>query len=1007
MIRLPRRPRALFDSLCALLALACAALCPLRADAALRYGQDDGLPSAQVQSLAVDSRGFLWVGTQDGVVRFDSHRFQQIDVDAGLSPPDPHVRRMLAVPGAVYLATRSRLLRFDLATERLQQVTAVQGEIVGIYALTADAAGWIYAGTETGQLYRWQDAPAPPPLQPLALLDAEGRPWTEPLAINGLSSGRSALWLATLRGVYALDTDRLRLRFQPLDLPQVADGRAHVSALHEDARGALWVGFWNDGLARFDPASERTEWFHPSLGNSGALRATSVHSLLERGERLYVGSNRGIAVFDQACGCLRGLNLPEWEVREGSGVIITSLAAEAEGDGLWAGVWGSGLARFSDFDEAFERQVPVEGRSDALGHPMVSALRVDPRGRLWIGTYGSGVHWVDPAQRIEGQHWPLQRLAFGARRIESRFIWHLRELEASMLIGSGFGLFRAEGSRLVEVDPELQSVRTSFDLGDGRLLIGSAWGLFVDTSGGVLPPKRVVLDDVGTRAVWSIQRWREEIWLGTDRGILRLDSALRPLGAVAIGNAPEALPGAVVWVQKFDATGRLWLATSGGLVSVPADATTPRFERQPRLVEAGVRSVGSIEFDAAGGLWLGSPRGLLRYHPLRNELDLIDSQDGLLSSQQNVGASASDGERLYFGGIGGFVAFRPDAVPPRRVSLRPAVVKWRLGQGPWQPRNGAIPLDHAHAPLQVEFSAFHYARPERVRYAYRWLPEEVEFTELGDAHSAVFSRLPPGQHRLELRVRLEGPHSATADAMVLQVDVATAWHQTLWARALMATLVVLAWWGFHRMRLRQSYRYAQGLERTVGERTRELNVAKEALEQANALLRLQVAMDPLTGLANRRALFDAIEDQHQRPRVAGVLLIDLDHFKRINDRFGHAVGDAVLVDFAGVLQREVRRDCLCARYGGEEFLVMLDDASLVSLSGLAERLVADVRARRVQLEGHPPLAYTISIGVALADPDEPVEKVIQRADQALYAAKNGGRDRWRLSAGQGADAGEP
>ncbi len=118
MIRPPRRPCSLFDWLCPLLALVCSALCPPRADAALRYGQDDGLPSAQVQSLAVDSRGFLWVGTQDGVVRFDSHRFLEIDVDAGLSPPDPHVRRMLAVPGAVYLATRSgrNCVRNDLDT---------------------------------------------------------------------------------------------------------------------------------------------------------------------------------------------------------------------------------------------------------------------------------------------------------------------------------------------------------------------------------------------------------------------------------------------------------------------------------------------------------------------------------------------------------------------------------------------------------------------------------------------------------------------------------------------------------------------------------------------------------------------------------------------------------------------------------------------------------------------------------------------------------------------------
>ncbi len=994
---LPSRARRLLCRLCVLLVLAAPLLGPRGAVAAQRYDQEAGLPSAQVQSLAMDARGFLWVGTQDGVVRFDSHRFLPIDVDAGFRTPDPHVRRMLAVPGAVYLATRSRLLRFDLESERLDELRSGEEEIVGVYALKADANGSIYAGTEAGWLFRWRDADWRTPLQPLRLLDAEGQPWREPLAINDLAVGASTLWLATLGGIHALDPESLRLRFQPLDLPQVQGGRAHVSAVHEDAQGRLWVGFWNDGLARFSPATGRTDWFHPSLGNSGALRATSLYSFLERGDRLYIGSNRGLVVHRRDCDCLRGLNLPEWEAREGSGVIITSLAAESGEDGLWAGVWGSGLARFSRFDEAIERQQPIDGRSDALGHPMVSSLLVDRRQRLWIGTYGSGVHWVDAEQRRAGLHWPLQRLPFGERRVESRFIWHLRELEDALLVGSGFGLFRWDGGHLQDVDAALQSLRSSFDLGDGRLLIGTGWGLFLDARGGRGPVQRVALEGVDGRPVWSIQRWRDEIWVGTDRGLLRLDAQLQPRARVAVGADENSLPGAVVWAQKFDAAGRLWLATSGGLVVVPAEAGEPRFLRQTALIEAGIRSVNSIEFDAAGSLWAGSPRGLLRYWPQTGALDLLEARDGLLSSQQNNGASANDGERLYFGGIGGFIAFRPEDIPARSANLRPSVVKWRLGQGEWRPGNGEIALAHGHAPLQVEFSAFHYDRPERVRYAYRWHPAETEFTPLGDAHSAVFSRLPAGRHRLELRAQLEGVAPAAAEGVVLQVAVAQAWHQSLWARLLMGSALVLAWIGFHRLRLRQARRYAQGLEREVGERTRELRVAKEALEQANARLRRQVAMDPLTGLANRRALFDAVEARQDRARAAGVLLIDLDHFKRINDRHGHDVGDAVLVDFAGVLQREVHRDCLCARYGGEEFLVLLDEATPAALAALAERLLTDVRARSLRLEGHPPVHYTISIGVALAAPDEPVVAAIQRADRALYQAKHEGRDRWVLA----------
>ena len=124
--------RRLLCRLCVLLVLAAPLLGPRDVVAAQRYDQEAGLPSAQVQSLAMDARGFLWIGTQDGVVRFDSHRFLPIDVDAGFDTPDPHVRRMLAVPGAVYLATRSRLLRFDLSTERLDELRSGNEEIVGV-----------------------------------------------------------------------------------------------------------------------------------------------------------------------------------------------------------------------------------------------------------------------------------------------------------------------------------------------------------------------------------------------------------------------------------------------------------------------------------------------------------------------------------------------------------------------------------------------------------------------------------------------------------------------------------------------------------------------------------------------------------------------------------------------------------------------------------------------------------------------------------------------------------
>jgi diguanylate cyclase (GGDEF)-like protein len=155
--------------------------------------------------------------------------------------------------------------------------------------------------------------------------------------------------------------------------------------------------------------------------------------------------------------------------------------------------------------------------------------------------------------------------------------------------------------------------------------------------------------------------------------------------------------------------------------------------------------------------------------------------------------------------------------------------------------------------------------------------------------------------------------------------------------------------------------------------------------------------DPLTGLLNRRAfLQDAealLQQQVQRDRPIGVLLIDLDHFKSINDRFGHAVGDKVLQIFARTARANLRQTDLVGRLGGEEFTVVLADASVDNAYLVADRLRKAFAAAAGLIDGQP-LHATASIGVAvIVDPSQDLAHLITLADQALYLAKARGRNR--------------
>jgi diguanylate cyclase (GGDEF)-like protein/PAS domain S-box-containing protein len=168
-------------------------------------------------------------------------------------------------------------------------------------------------------------------------------------------------------------------------------------------------------------------------------------------------------------------------------------------------------------------------------------------------------------------------------------------------------------------------------------------------------------------------------------------------------------------------------------------------------------------------------------------------------------------------------------------------------------------------------------------------------------------------------------------------------------------------------------------------------------------LRRLATTDPLTGICNRRTFFEKYEVEWSRARRHGrplsVLMLDIDHFKAVNDRFGHAVGDAVLTTFVAVCQRSLRDEDLLARIGGEEFAILLPETAHAAAEVAAERLRHQVAQTRFHCAGQDSdSCLTVSIGVAECDLENgSPDRCLQRADDALYAAKHAGRDTVRLA----------
>lgn len=196
-----------------------------------------------------------------------------------------------------------------------------------------------------------------------------------------------------------------------------------------------------------------------------------------------------------------------------------------------------------------------------------------------------------------------------------------------------------------------------------------------------------------------------------------------------------------------------------------------------------------------------------------------------------------------------------------------------------------------------------------------------------------------------------------------------------------------------------------GHERYFGAFLTDLRERKQ-LEQRNAHLMAQLQeqalTDALTGLPNRRA-FDAeaqrvlaVARREARPVAVGIA--DIDHFKHVNDRYGHPAGDRVLCQVASILARHLRQGDFIARIGGEEFALLFRGASSVEAEMAAERLRLKVASTPITLPHDPPIHATVSIGIGNAEAGQPIAAALEQADQALYGAKNAGRNQvlsWR------------
>jgi len=501
----------------------------------------------------------------------------------------------------------------------------------------------------------------------------------------------------------------------------------------------------------------------------------------------------------------------------------------------------------------------------------------------------------------------------------------------------------------------------------------STAGVYVRTAAGWRPDESInsrLLDHHVRAMLW---RRGGELWVGTLRGLTLFDPAGRfdPQGS-------SRVPMDSVNVLLEARSGDVWVGGFGGIAVWSPDGRVRKMTRSSGVPGDTVYALAETE---DGSIWAGGSMGVGHYHEGRWRDDVTR---GLIDDECNMyGLLPRPGGGLLVGTMGSLALFDPKVTPLRRPPLRVHLV------APHPASDGSVRLPPGRRGLRLTWLA-PWLAPQAVEYRTRILGLTEAWSAASLKNELDLPYLSAGTHVLEVQARLSGGREE-GWTPPLQVSVVAApfWYETTLARLGGFLALGLGMLAIVRLRTRQLARRAALLDEEVGRRTAELVESNRRLREAQDALREQALRDPLTGLYNRRAADERLEElfasMKRRPLRLAVLLFDLDFLKATNDQDGHEAGDALLRRVADAARVCARDEDVLARYGGDEFLAILPGADERAAAAFAGRL-------RRALDGPPPASFSGGIAMALSNDPGTVAMLLREADRALYAAKRAGRN---------------
>ncbi|HTP40201.1 MAG TPA: two-component regulator propeller domain-containing protein [Steroidobacteraceae bacterium] len=813
----------------------------------------DGLPQGTVMSTLQDSQGFVWIGTEDGLMRYDGHelhRYAFSRTDPNGLPgnfirqiaEDAHHDLWVAIKGSGIARWNRARDTFTLYRHADGNPASLANDIANTLLIASDGAVWV--GMDGG-LDRLD--PATGLIRHFSHDVANADSLADDHVFTLAQDGSGTLWVGTRSGLDRWRTGTAHFdHFRHGADPHSLSGN-EISAIAEDRNQNLWVATYDAGLNRMTRAGVVEQQFRHDPHRASSLVSDDVSAVLEdQAGHLWVGTADGLDLLDRGSGEFSHYASDERDAESLRDSYIMSLYEDGAGL-MWIGTRSGGVSRWNPRSWEFGGHRP-----DWLKDRLVTALADAPDNRVWVGSIGGGLVRFDADT---GQSDTLDALLRRPNALGDPRVMSLRlDRRGTLWIGTMTkGLFRLTASgQLSHVDgisnPGIMSL---FEARSGAIWVGTHGGgaNIVDPVTGAVRQLPYGERREGALDAANVTSIAEDphgnFWIGTDGGL----NLTRPDGTVIkvyrhdTANL-QSLPSNNIYAVSLDLQGRVWIATDGGgIARVEGSANAPdavHFRVYTREQGLSSDTIYGLLADSSGRIWLSGNSGLMRLDPDTGIIKTYHREHGLQGEEFNFGAyfRLRDG-RLAFGGPGGFNVFDPARLTENRQSPRLALTNVEVmgvpvlkDTPPWL--RDHIELDYQAGIVSLDFGALDFTSPKRNRIAYRMAGLTDKWIDLGTQRRITLTNLEAGDHVLEVRAaNSDSVWSTRPLTLTLHRDPAP-WRSP-WAYAgyVLLALVLIAYRvHLQRVKFRRIVEAQRRLESEVASRTHELRESNRQLEEA-------------------------------------------------------------------------------------------------------------------------------------------------------------------------------